>query len=316
MNTTTVAVTGGSGFIGAHVVEALIGSGCQVRVLDPRPPHIASADWYPCDVLDLDGLTQAVDGADVVFHLAAMADVNDVLAAPATATAINTLGTAHVLEATRRVDAGRVVLASTVWVYAATDHDSVDEDTPFNIHTDRHVYVTSKLAAEMLCRDYQTLYGRPFTILRYGIPFGPRMRDNCVVAAFMQRAMRGEALRIDGDGSQHRYFVYVEDLADAHVKALDDGAVNRTYNIDGAQPVSIRELAELVIDLVGAGAVELGPPRLGDLAARTVSTRRARTELGWAPTTPFAEGLARTHAWYIGQDTAGRTPPPADLVAD
>jgi len=303
--TPTVAVTGGSGYIGSHVIDALITAGCTVKVLDQRAPHRSDAEWVPCDVLDLDGLTQAVRGADVIYHLAAVADVNDVIADPSVAIEVNTLGTTRVLEAARRAEAGRVVLASTVWVYAATSAvGEVDEETVFDPNTDRHLYVTSKVAAEMACRDYSTLYDRPFTILRYGIPYGPRMRDRCVVAAFLQRAMRGETLQIDGDGSQHRCFVYVEDLADAHVKVLDEVAVNRTYNLEGAAPVSIREIAESVISLTGRGAVEFGPSRPGDLTARTVSCARAREELGWQPTTSFADGLARTHAWYLGRPDA------------
>ena len=311
-----VAVTGGSGFIGTHVVDKLLDAGCTVRVLDPKPPHRADAEWVPVDVLDTDGLTEAVSGADVIFHLAAIADVNDVIADPTLAIQVNTLGTARLLEAARRADAGRVVLASTVWVYAATTGDTVDEDSVFDPNTDRHLYVTSKVAAEMACRDYSTLYGRPFTILRYGIPYGPRMRDNCVVAAFMKRAMRGETLRIDGDGSQHRFFVYVEDLADAHVRVLDDVAVNRTYNVEGAVPVSIREIAESVTELVGSGAVEFGPSRPGDLKARTVSNERARTELGWSPTTSFTDGLARTYAWYQAQAAAEAHEAPVVDIAD
>ena len=116
----TVAVTGGSGFIGTHVVDALLDAGCTVRVLDPKPPHRADAEWVPVDVLDTDGLTTALTGSEVIFHLAAIADVNDVIADPTLAIQVNTLGTARVLEAARRAEAGRVVLASTVWVYAAT----------------------------------------------------------------------------------------------------------------------------------------------------------------------------------------------------
>jgi UDP-glucose 4-epimerase len=302
--TRTVAVTGGSGFIGTHVVDALLEAGCNVRVLDPKPPHRADAEWVPVDVLDTDGLTVALSGSDVIFHLAAIADVNDVIADPTLAVQVNTLGTARVLEGARRADAGRVVLASTVWVYAATTGDVVNEDTLFDPNTDRHLYVTSKVAAEMACRDYHTLYERPYTILRYGIPYGPRMRDNCVVAAFMKRCMRGEPLRIDGDGSQERFFVYVEDLAQAHVKALDDVAINETFNIEGAEPVSIREIAESVCSLVGTGVVEFGPSRPGDLKARVVSSEKARERLGWSPATTFTDGLARTYAWYQAQAAA------------
>ncbi|MEO7556510.1 MAG: NAD-dependent epimerase/dehydratase family protein [Acidimicrobiales bacterium] len=312
----TVAVTGGSGFIGTHVVDALLDAGCTVRVLDPKAPHRADVDWVPVDVLDTAGLTEALVGAEVIFHLAAIADVNDVIADPTLAIEVNTLGTSRVLEAARRADAGRVVLASTVWVYAASSELQVDEDTLFDPNTDRHLYVTSKVAAEMACRDYHTLYERPFTILRYGIPYGPRMRDNCVVAAFMKRAMRGETLKIDGDGSQHRFFVYVEDLAQAHVRALDDVAINRTYNIEGAVPVSIREIAESVTELVGTGNVEFGPARPGDLKARTVSNARAREELGWAPTTSFADGLDRTLAWYQQQATVEAADRGAETAKD
>ena len=312
----TVAVTGGSGFIGTHVVDALLDAGCTVRVLDPKPPHRADAEWVPVDVLDTEGLSEAVAGSDVIFHLAAIADVNDVIVDPTLAIEVNTLGTARLLEAARRADAGRVVLASTVWVYAASSELEVDEDTLFDPATDRHLYVTSKVAAEMACRDYHTLYERPFTILRYGIPYGPRMRDNCVVAAFMKRAMRGETLKIDGDGSQHRNFVYVEDLAQAHVRALDDIAINRTYNIEGSVPVTIREIAESVIKLVGTGSVEFGDARPGDLKARTVSNARARDELGWAPTTTFTDGLARTLAWYEDQAAAAAADRASEPTSD
>jgi UDP-glucose 4-epimerase len=158
--------------------------------------------------------------------------------------------------------------------------------------------VSTKVAAELLCRDYFTLYGRPYTVLRYGIPYGPRMRDNCVAAAFFKRAFRGEPLRIDGDGQQERFFVYVEDLARAHVLALSAVAENRTYNLDGDDPVSIRTIAETVRALVGNVQVEFGPPRPGDLKARVVATDRVRNELGWVPEIAFSEGMRRTLAWY------------------
>ena len=293
-----IAITGGSGFIGSHVVDALLAEGHQVRVLDGRAPHRPDADWMPVDILDQDDLTRAVRGSDVIFHLAAMADVNDIFADPAGSVALNTLGTARVLEAARQADAGRVVLASTVWVYAATSGQRVDETTCFEPETDRHLYVSTKIAAELFCRDYQHLYRRPYTVLRYGIPFGPRMRDNLVIAAFIKRALAGQPLTIDGDGRQERRFVYVEDLARAHVAALQPQAENRTYNLDGARPVSIREIAETVKDLIGDVTVTYGPSRPGDFAARDVRIDRAREELGWEPRVDFAEGMRRTLAWY------------------
>src|SRR5207249_10037388 len=141
--------------------------------------------------------------------------------------------------------------ASTVWVYSATRGRLVDEERVFDLQAGKHLYVSEKLAAEMFCRDYLHLYGRPYTVLRYGIPYGPRMRSDLVVAAFVERALRGEPIAIDGDGLQERRFVFVEDLAAAHVLALDAVAENRTYNLESTEATSIREVAERVRDLVG-----------------------------------------------------------------
>jgi len=301
-----IAVTGGSGFVGSHVVDALLEAGHKVRVIDPQKPlQAVDVDWADVDMLDQESLTDALKGVGPVFHLAAMADVNDIVADPPQSVWLNTFGVARVLEAARRADAGRVILSSTVWVYAATHGDVVDETTLFDLDTDRHLYVSEKIAAEMLCRDYATLFGRPYTVLRYGIPFGPRMRTDLVVAAFLLRALRGEPLRIDGDGSQERRFVYVRDLAAAHVLALGEIAENRTYNLESDEAISIRTLAETVRDLVGDVEVTFGPTRPGDYRARVVRSDRAREELGWQPQHTFADGLRKTLAWYREQQTAG-----------
>jgi len=306
VNDELIAVTGGSGFVGSHVVDALLAAGHAVRVIDPKKPLQADdVDWADVDMLDQESLTDALQGVGPVFHLAAMADVNDIVADPPQSVWLNTFGVARVLEAARRAEAGRVVLSSTVWVYAATHENEVDETTLFDLQTDRHLYVSEKIAAEMLCRDYATLFGRPYTVLRYGIPFGPRMRTDLVVAPFLLRALRGEPLRIDGDGSQERRFVYVSDLAAAHVLALRDVAENRTYNLESDEAISIRTLAETVRDLVGDVDVAFGPTRPGDYRARVVRSDRAREELGWEPQHTFAEGLKKTLAWYREQQTAG-----------
>jgi UDP-glucose 4-epimerase len=273
-----------------------------VRVLDAKPPlqrDDDSVDWAEIDMLDQEALTDALKGCGPVFHLAAMADVNDVIADPALSVEMNIGMVARVLEASRRADAGRVILSSTVWVYSATREQTVDETTLFDLTVPgRHIYATEKIAAEMLCADYQTLFGRPYTVLRYGIPFGPRMRGDLVIAAFIERAMRGEPLTIDGDGSQERSFVYVEDLAAAHPLALSNAAENRTFNLEASEPITIRRLAETVGRLVGDTEVSFGPPRPGDYRARRVQSERARDELGWVPQHSFEDGLARTIAWY------------------
>ena len=296
--TRTVAITGGSGFIGSHVVDRLIDVGVSARVVDLRPPHRSDVEWRPAELCDLKQMVDATKGADVVMHLAAMADVNDVIDAPTESVATNTLGTANVLEASRRNAVNRVVLASTVWVYSASKDARVDETTPIDLDTDRHLYVSTKIAAEMICRDYFHLYGLPYTVLRFGIPYGPRMRSRMVIGSFIQRALRGEPLVIEGDGAQERSFVYVEDLARAHLLALDERAANRTYNLEGAEKISIRQLAELVRHIMGDVVIDYRPGRAGDYSAREVSSQRAATELGWRPEVSFAEGLGRTVEWF------------------
>src|SRR5947209_13833706 len=172
-----VAVTGGTGFIGSHVVDALVDAGHDVIVIDVRSPHRNDVGHAPADINDLDGLVTATAGCDAVFHLAAFADVNDVAADPVGATESNVGATAKVWEACRRNGVQRAILASTVWVYgAAPDGDGdLDESSPFDLARAGHLYTASKLAAELVAQSYHELYGLEFTILRCGIPYGPPM---------------------------------------------------------------------------------------------------------------------------------------------
>ena len=123
-----------------------------------------------------------------------------------------------VLEAARAAQVARVIYTSTIWVYTGESGDRVDEDTPLRMPA--HLYTASKLAGEMYCTSYRELYGLETTILRLGIPYGPRARPAAVLPAFVNRALAGESLTVAGDGSASRRFVYVEDLADGCVKAL------------------------------------------------------------------------------------------------
>jgi len=303
-------VTGGCGFIGSHVVDKLVDAGHEVVVVDNTIRKLnPAAEYRQADILDLDDLTSALEGGEAVFHLAAAADVEQVTADPVWALRLNVDGTGCALEAARRLGLNRFVLASTVWVYGAA-HREVDgtaaeltEEAPIDLRRSGHLYVATKLAAEMAVQSYRELYGQHFTILRYGIPYGPRMRDALVIAKFVQAALNGEPITIAGEGRQTRNFVYVEDLAAAHVLALSPAGQDETFALEGTAPISIRQIADTVDGLLGPITVRQIPARTADYGGTRISNAKAKRLLGWSPTTGFTEGVRRYIEWYRRQPT-------------
>lgn len=295
-----VLVTGGSGFIGSHVVDTLRAWGHVPLIYDLRP-----STWHADDpvetvvgsVTDRNALERALADCDGVIHLAAVADVNDVHAAPENAERVNAHGTVTVLEAARRAGVRRVVYASTIWVYSDCEPEHVDETTL--IAAPSHLYTSTKLAGELYCKAYQQLYGMDYTILRFGIPYGPRAREAAVIPAFVNKALAGDPLTLAGDGMQSRKFVYVEDLAHGVALGLDDVAVNRVYNLASDETVTIRQIAETVQELMGDVEIVYTPARPGDFGGKIVSSERATRELGWAASTPFSEGLRKYIDWRL-----------------
>jgi nucleoside-diphosphate-sugar epimerase/UDP-N-acetylglucosamine:LPS N-acetylglucosamine transferase len=292
-----VLVTGGAGFIGSHVVENLLDRGIEARVLDMKdPPVCPPVELIRGSLTDPEVVEQAVEGCDAVIHLAAIANVDDVLRDPAWSEAVNTRGTLNVLQASRNASVGRVVYASTIWVYSDCDEQTVDEDT--RPAAPSHVYTATKLAGELYCKSYQELYGLDYTVLRFGIPYGPRARDGGVIRAFVERALAGEPLSVAGNGEQSRRFVYVADLADGCVRALQPQAANRIYNLASQESVSILQVAETVQSVLGTGEIVHVPARSGDFPGKEIATSRAELELGWTPATSFTEGVRRYAEWF------------------
>jgi len=292
-----VLVTGGSGFIGSHVVDKLRVKGIEVRVFDMvMPTFRKDIEFYQGSLLDFDAVRMAMSGIEAVFHLAAIADVKEVYEDPHYAEAINVRGTINVLEAARKSKLRRVVYGSTTWVYSEVAEQYVDEQTP--LHAPAHLYTATKIASEYYCQSYSKLYNLPVTILRYGIPYGPRARDGAVVPIFVGKALRGESLTLAGDGGQFRKFVYVEDLAEGNVLALKSVAANKIYNLDGNEKVTIKQIAEAVQKNIGNVAIEYISARPGDFSGKEVSSQLAKTDLGWEPTVSFEEGMKRYIEWY------------------
>jgi UDP-glucose 4-epimerase len=293
-----VLVTGGSGFIGSHVVDKLRAAGQEPVIYDLRPSpwhEPGTIDTRLGSITDREALERALHSCDAVAHLAAVADVNDVHAEPEDAERVNARGTVAVLEAARRAGVKRIVYASTIWVYSDCADEAVDEDTL--LPAPSHLYTSTKLAGELYCKAYQELYGIEYTILRFGIPYGPRAREAAVIPAFVNKALKGEPLTLAGDGSQSRRFVYVEDLANGVARALQPVATNRVYNLASSENVTIKQIAETVRELIGNVEIVHTPARPGDFGGKIVCSKRADRELGWTASTPFSEGVRKYVEW-------------------
>jgi len=292
-----VLVTGGAGFIGSHVVDKLIAAGHEPVIFDVREsPYHPDVETAIGDMCVLEDMLRAAEGCDAIAHLAAAADVGEVQQDPIGSERLNARGTVNVLEAARQLEIRRVVYASTIWVYSDVDAAEVDEETA--LAPPAHLYTATKLAGELYCRSYRELYRVESTVLRFGIPYGPRARPAAVIPIFVRKALSGEPLTLAGGGLQTRRFVYVEDLADGVVAGLAPQAADRTYNLVGDEEVTIREIAERVRDEVGDVELVMTEGRAGDFRGAEVSGARARAELGWTAATPFAEGLRRYVAWH------------------
>ena len=292
-----VLVTGGSGFIGSHVVDKLRDKGVKVRVYDGiMPTYREDIEYYQGSILDRNTLGFAMNGIDAVMHLAAIADVKDVFGEPLKSEAINVRGAINVLEAARNSKVRKVIYGSTTWVYSEAESNNVDETTP--LHAPSHFYTATKLAGEYYCQSYSKLYDLDVTILRYGIPYGPRARDGAVIPIFVKKALNGEPLTIAGDGSQFRKFVYVEDLAEGNILAFQSIARNKIYNLDGKERITIKKIAETIQKIVGDMEIKYVQGRPGDFSGKEISSELAERELGWNPKVNFEEGIRRYIVWY------------------
>jgi UDP-glucose 4-epimerase len=302
-----VGVIGGSGFIGSHLVDKLIENGHDVTVFDIMRPHRDDVRHIFLDLFDFHKVVVALAGNyDAIYLLAAMANINDIHKNPLETALVNFQGVVNVLEAMRRYG-GRLIFASTVWVYILAEGKTLDENSPLLVQNVNHTYTASKVAAELYIQSYHKLYGLDFTILRYGIPYGPRGRVGTVVTNFIVNALKGEPIVIFGDGKHSRYFIYVEDLAEGNAAALKEVARNQIYNLQGLRKVSIKEIADIVKRLVGSVKIEYAETRPGDYDGRIISSEKARKDLEWEPKVDIEEGIRRYIKWYKKQEKIAET---------
>lgn len=291
----SVLVTGGAGFIGGYLVDALIDDN-DVRVLDNgRTGDLASvpeeAELVEGDVRDADAVDRAAEGVDVVFHEAAVISVAESVEKPVESNDVNLSGTLTVLEAARREDA-RFVFASSAAVYGRPEHVPVVEDDPTEPLSP---YGLQKLASDRYARMYADLYGLEVVPLRYFNVYGPGQTGGDyagVITAFLDRLRAGKPPVIHGDGSQTRDFVHVSDIVRANLLAATTDATGEAYNVATGEAITVRELADLLVDVTGVDVEpEHGPEREGDIDESRADVSKARDRLGYEPETTLRAGL-------------------------
>jgi UDP-N-acetylglucosamine/UDP-N-acetyl-alpha-D-glucosaminouronate 4-epimerase len=302
---TKVLVTGGAGFIGSNLVEALLGRGDEVRVLDNystgRRANLAAlgreVEVVEGDLRSYERVHTAVRGVEVVFHQGALGSVPRSVQDPLTTTAVNVEGTLNVLLAARDESVRRVVFASSSSVYGNAERMPLSEaQTPNPISP----YGVAKLAAERFCVSFGHVYGLETVALRYFNVFGPRQDPTSQYAAVVPRFIRaiadGRTVTIDGDGNQSKDFTYVANVIRANVLAADAGdAAGRVLNVAMGGSESVNDLADLIGRLLGKEVSRVhGPERPGDVRLSCADISAAADAIGYEPVVSFEEGLRRT----------------------
>jgi UDP-glucose 4-epimerase len=291
----TVVVTGGAGFVGSHLADALLPEN-DVRVFDNfssgrRGNLPDGATVVEGDLRDEDAVAAAVADADAVFHQAGLVSVPESVARPAASHAVNVTGTLNVLDAAREADA-RVVVASSVAVYGNPESVPISESDP---KEPLSPYGVDKLAIDHYARRYHALYDLETVALRYFNVYGPGQRAgdySGVVSAFLEQAESGQPLTVHGDGTQTRDFVHVSDVVRANLAAATTDATGRAYNIGTGDSIDIRALADLVKRATGADVpVVHTDARPGDIQCSEADASRARSDLDWEPTVSLESGL-------------------------
>ena len=305
-------VTGGAGFIGSHLTDALVSSGCQVTVIDDLSTgrlsnleHVKDKiEFYKGDILDQVILEKAVKNCDVIFHQAAIVSVPWSIENPVNSAMVNEIGTLSVLESARKHNVKRVVLASSSAVYG-DDPQLPKRETM--VSKPLSPYAVQKLTGEYYARLYNDLYGLETVCLRYFNVYGPRQDPSSpysgVISIFMSKAVSKEAPFIYGNGNHYRDFVFVDDVVKANLlAAIAEGASGEVFNIGTGKYVTIDRLWKMTCDLCSLNIKpEYKPTRIGDIVESVANIDNAEKVLGFNPKYSFEKGLKVTFDWYKGK---------------
>ncbi|MEW6751526.1 MAG: SDR family oxidoreductase [Candidatus Latescibacterota bacterium] len=313
----TYLVTGGGGFIGAHLVEELLRRGEAVRVLDnfatgkreSLAPHLDRIELLEGDIRSYHIVHEAVRGVDYILHQGALPSVPRSIHDPITTNEVNVGGTLNILDAARDAGVRRVVYASSSSVYGANQALPKREDMmPQPISP----YAVAKLTGEKYCQVFAWTYGLETVCLRYFNVFGPRQDPQSAYAAFIpkfvQGLMEGTPLTLDGDGTQSRDFTYVSNVVEANLLAASaPGVSGEVFNIACGSSLSLNAIVGHLEQVLGCrGHISHGPPRPGDVPRSLADISRARQRLGYQPRVSVEEGLGRVVEWF--RERASRGP--------
>ncbi|WP_158055592.1 NAD-dependent epimerase/dehydratase family protein [Halorussus halophilus] len=291
----TVLITGGAGFIGSHIADALTEHN-DIRILDnfstgSRENVPATATTIEGDIRDEKTLAAAMDGVDLVFHQAALVSVQQSVEQPEVSHAINVEATIEVLEHARKEDA-RVVAASSAAIYGEPQTVPVTESDP---KTPTSPYGVDKLSLDHYLRLYHDLYDLETVALRYFNVYGPRQTAgdySGVISIFKEQAMNGDPITVNGDGGQTRDFVHVDDIVHANLRAATTTHVGDAYNIGTGSSVTIQELAEAIRDVTNSASdIVHTDPRPGDIRHSCPDITKAREQLEYSPSVSLEDGL-------------------------
>jgi UDP-glucose 4-epimerase len=290
-----VVVTGAAGFLGRHIARRFRDEGWEVTGFDVSPFEEDGIRFAQGDLTDGNSVDQVLDNQDVVAHVGAIGDVYLAGDQPSLAAEVNVLGTANVAEVAVRHEV-RLVYASTWEVYGHPRYQPLDEEHPT---MPDHPYSITKLAGESLVLSAADLRSLSAVALRLGTAYGSGLRPNSVFRIFIDRAQKGEPITIQGDGRQGRQFTHASDVANAFFLAAQSEVSGVAMNIVAPDTVSVRELAERVVERFPT-ELTFGEPRPGDVPPALVSADRAKQLLGWEAVMPFDQGLDELIADVLG----------------
>ena len=313
---TRVLVTGAAGFIGSHLVEALARRGDEVVGIDNFDPFYARAmkernlremgrlpnvRFHEQDMLDVPALQKLLTPDTVVAHLAARAGVRPSIADPVGYAQANVIGTAAVVEAARRAGVSRIALGSSSSIYGDSTPSPFREDAPAVEPVSP--YAATKRAAELLVHAVAPIYGFRCAALRFFTVYGPRQRPDLAIHAFARRMVEGEVITLFGDGTQARDYTYCDDIVAGIAAAIDWTAPApvglEPFNLGGNRSVPTGAMvAELARALDIEPRLQWGPMQPGDVQRTAADLTRSGAVLGYAPVTPFPEGIRRFVAWF------------------